>query len=111
MSGRDVAVIFGAIVIVVLAVSLLGAGMMGPGMMAWHWGTAGGWWMWAGMVLFWALLLGGGAWLLVTLLRRDRQPDTGIGGNRALEILRERYARGEITREEYESMRRDLEAH
>jgi uncharacterized membrane protein len=27
----------------------------------------------------------------------------------ALEILKERYARGEITREEYQDMRRDLE--
>jgi hypothetical protein len=31
-----------------------------------------------------------------------------LHGN-ALEILKERYARGEITREEYQDMRRDLE--
>lgn len=30
--------------------------------------------------------------------------------NAALDILRERYARGEISREEYESRRRDLAA-
>lgn len=29
-------------------------------------------------------------------------------GGTALEILKERYARGEISREEYEQMRRDL---
>jgi uncharacterized membrane protein len=29
-------------------------------------------------------------------------------GSWALEILRERYAKGEITREQYEQMRRDL---
>jgi putative membrane protein len=31
-----------------------------------------------------------------------------LGSNRALEILKERYARGEITKEQYEEMRRDL---
>jgi putative membrane protein len=111
MTGRDVAVIFGAVAVIVLLISLLGMGMMGPGMMAWQWGTGAGWWWGVAMMLFWVLLLGGGAWLLLTLLRRDQQSDTGVGGNRALDILRERYARGEITREEYESMRRDLEAH
>jgi putative membrane protein len=111
MTGRDIAVILAIVAAVVLLLSLLGMGMMGPGMMAWHWGTTGGWWMWIVMVLFWVLLLGGGAWLLAVILRRDRQPDTGAGRNRALDIARERYARGEITRDEYESLRRDLEAH
>ena len=32
------------------------------------------------------------------------------GGGKALEILKERYARGEITREEYLRMKKDLES-
>ena len=35
---------------------------------------------------------------------------TGTATEDALEILRRRYARGEITREEYQSMREDLMA-
>ena len=31
-------------------------------------------------------------------------------GRRPLDILKERYARGEITRDQYEQMRRDLES-
>jgi putative membrane protein len=33
---------------------------------------------------------------------------TGQVSNRALEILKERYARGELTREQFDTMRRDL---
>ncbi len=33
---------------------------------------------------------------------------TPAGGAQPLEALKERYARGEITKEQYESMRRDL---
>ncbi len=35
-------------------------------------------------------------------------PDEAGPTNRSLEILKERYARGEVTREQYDEMRRDL---
>ena len=57
------------------------------------------------MAIGWLLVIGAvaaGIWWLVN--RRRRADDT------ALDILRERYARGEITREEFESRRRDLAA-
>ncbi|CAN5609104.1 hypothetical protein BH24ACT21_BH24ACT21_07720 [soil metagenome] len=41
------------------------------------------------------------------LLSRDRR-DPDIGARNASEIVRERYARGEISRREYEQMREDL---
>jgi putative membrane protein len=55
--------------------------------------------------------------LAVLLVPRGRSSRSQAGGgtayppsssDRAQEILKERYARGEISREEYEEMRRDL---
>ena len=63
------------------------------------------------MLLFWGgllVLLGLGAWALIRSGQRQSDRCTGTG-SRALDILKERYARGEITREEYEKRRRDLE--
>ncbi len=34
---------------------------------------------------------------------------TGYGGGSALEILNQRYARGEITKDQYEQMKRDIQ--
>ena len=58
------------------------------------------------MVLAWLLLIVAVvavAWWLIRTVTPQRRDD-------ALAILRERYARGEISREEYESRRRDLAA-
>lgn len=110
MQGRDVAIIVGAIVLVVLLLALLGGGMMGPGMMGWGgFGFNPLWWVL--MLLFWVLIIGGIVVLLIWLFRQAQPAGIGPGRavNRPLDILRERYARGEITREQYEEMRRDLE--
>lgn len=56
--------------------------------------------------LFWLLILaavGAAIWWIV----RQARPAPRDG---ALETLRDRYARGEITREEFEARRRDLAA-
>ena len=72
------------------------------------WGHMGdyGWGMGGvGMLVFWVLL-----GLCLALLVRYAM---GCGGKReksALDILKERYARGEIGREEFEQKKRDLEA-
>jgi putative membrane protein len=67
------------------------------------------WWM-PGMMLIgafvWPLMLaviGLGIWWLVREFRPTRH-------DQALQLLRERYARGEIDREEFEARRRDLVA-
>lgn len=65
-----------------------------------------GWWMLFGgiwMVLFWAAII----WLVVWGVGQvtgNRQRDDAS----PLDIARRRYARGEITREEFEQLRRDL---
>jgi putative membrane protein len=56
------------------------------------------------MLLFWGAVLLGLALGIRWLLGQTRRPRHDA----ALEILRERYARGEINKEEFESRKRDL---
>jgi putative membrane protein len=71
----------------------------------WGWGMGFGWIF---MILFWALVILGivalARWIFFT------GGSAGGAGKRPLDILKERYARGEITRDQYEQMRRDLES-
>ena len=70
-------------------------------------GMGGGWGMGFGgifVILFWALIIVGA----VVLFRWIT--DQSKGGKTALQILQERYARGELQREEYEQKKRDLTA-
>ncbi len=80
-------------------------GMMGPMM-----GYGMGWLGMIMMVVFWGLLIVGGIFLVKWLVQATGRggASTAGGGGRALEILKERYARGEITKAEFESMRADL---
>lgn len=113
MQGRDIAIAVAVIAGVILLISLLGlisGWMMGPWMMGQPF-VGGFWWMWIMMAFFWVLIIGGVVWLVVRLTQQAETAGAGprTRGGRALEILRERYARGEISRDEYERMRRDLE--
>ncbi|WP_335342582.1 SHOCT domain-containing protein [Sedimenticola hydrogenitrophicus] len=63
----------------------------------------GGIFMW----LFWLLVIVGVVWLVKSFVGGD---GCAAGkGKSALEILQERYARGEIDQQEFEQKRRDLE--
>ncbi len=82
-----------------------GWGMMGSGMM----GGFGWWWLLPVLaILFLALII----WAIVMLMRGlsqpgHSQPEYGSPDS-ALEILKQRYAKGEINKEEYEEKKKDL---
>ncbi|HSH04002.1 MAG TPA: SHOCT domain-containing protein [Anaerolineae bacterium] len=63
--------------------------------------------LWMG--IFWLFIIGLGIWLLSALF-----PKTAFfandAGESALAILNKRYARGELSKEEYETMRHELES-
>lgn len=66
--------------------------------------SGSGWFFW--MPLVWVAFAGLAAWLVYVLVRpKRRDPDSG-----AREILEERYARGEIDRDEFLARRRELGA-
>jgi len=83
--------------------------------MMWGYDGGYGWWWGLGalhMLLFWGLLL-----LVIALLVKWLFGRTGGGepharqhDKSALDILKERYARGEIGKEEFDQKKRDLES-
>ena len=63
------------------------------------------------MIAFWVLIIGGAIWLVVTLARGNQGASvTSASGQTPLAILQARYAKGEITKEQFDQMRRDLGA-
>lgn len=62
------------------------------------------------LLLFWGGLIVGAVWLARALFNAERRGSGPTGAPRARprEILDERYARGEISREEYERIRAEL---
>jgi putative membrane protein len=80
-------------------------GMMGGYGFPWGMHTLGGGIL---MFLFWGLILGGGVWLIAGLVRQENRPDSP--DETPLEIVKRRYARGEIDPEEFERIRETLQA-
>lgn len=78
---------------------------MGPGMMG-----SMGWFGAVMMLVFWILLIVGLILLIKWLLIKTRSESAPKADSQspALEILKERYARGEIDKKEFEEKKKDL---
>jgi putative membrane protein len=108
------------VVLVILVPVLWGTVMMGTmgGGMIYGWGDGNGWSPWQGVLatLSTLLVIGGiGAVTWWAFGRADDARPPGPGpvqgsDDDARAILDARYARGDLTREQYQQMRRDLES-
>lgn len=117
----------GALLMLMLFVVLAGGSFFGSGPMMGQGGMMGqpGWWGPGGMMggtwsawgllwmfirlLFWGGLLAVIVWTVIRLTSgRHDEGDLGPQGESAEEILRQRFARGEIDAEEFEERRRIL---
>jgi putative membrane protein len=77
-------------------------GMMGPGMM-------GGYGTMFLMPILWIVVIGLIVWAVTAAVRRPGDSNyISRSGESALEILKRRYARGEINKQEYEERKKDL---
>jgi putative membrane protein len=102
-------------IVKVMMVSLLAASSSliqgrspGRGPWEWHYYWEGGWWgfliLMLIMIFFWGFIIGGVALVVRFILSagRGRRPPE------ALEILKQRYAKGEIEKAEFEEKKKDL---
>ena len=109
-------VLGGALLVLVVLPVFAGGGLFGSGsmmgqggMMDGGWGTLGILWLLV-QLLFWGGLLAVIVWaaLRITANRQGGGTDARVGGDSAEEVLRQRFARGEIDQEEYEERHRIL---
>ena len=70
--------------------------------MHYGWGMGIGWSWIVGLVILVVVL-----WIMFRMLNTNNRTDQ-TGQKSALDILKERYARGEISKEEYDEKRRDI---
>lgn len=81
--------------------------MQGWMMGDWGWGPGFGFFHMFVMLLFWVLIIVGVVLVVRWFVDQGGQKGTQ-SEETALEVLKKRYARGEIDKEKYEAMKRDL---
>ena len=102
---RIALIVMASVVLLLIALPLLFGGLMMGGMM-------GGWrvmapWGSALFMGFGAFVVAGLALIVVWAARQGDHGETDRGRS-PLDIAKDRYARGELTREQYEQLHRDL---
>ncbi len=73
----------------------------------WHYADGMGWWMILGgawMFIFWGGLVALIIWGIIKLSGRN----SSASKRDSLDVAKERYAKGEISREEFEQLKKDL---
>lgn len=70
-----------------------------------HWGAwgGGGWFM---MIFWWGLIILGLVLLVGWIIRQTSQSNQGKS---SMDILKERYAKGEISKEEFDEKKKDIQ--
>jgi putative membrane protein len=79
--------------------------------MMWHMGEGMGWWMVFGgivTILFWAGIIAIVAWGIARLVGHEGSGPVPVKKGGPLDIARERYAKGEITKEQFDQIMKDL---
>lgn len=61
------------------------------------------------MVLFWIIIIAALVMLAASLLRGTSARGARGGEEKPLDILKRRYARGDLTKDEFERMKKDIE--
>ncbi|MBD3243224.1 MAG: SHOCT domain-containing protein [Chitinivibrionales bacterium] len=70
----------------------------------WHMWGWGGW----AMVIVWVVLLAALVYIVTRTARPQTHPGAGAAPESPLDVLKKRYARGEISKEEFEEKKKDL---
>lgn len=70
---------------------------------AWEFGHSMGWWWIIGLV-FMVIIV----WVILKVMNQNKNSNTRVDNKSALDILKERYARGEIDKQEFDERKKDL---
>jgi len=100
-------VVVGLLIVISIIIGLIGGQNFGYGMMG-NFGSSGAMGIIGGvlMIVFWGLVI----WGIIALVRwlSSQGGGSSASAESALEVLKKRYARGEISKEEFEAKKKDL---